>query len=107
MAEALDVDGDGGEDVLDVGLGLVSVAAVAHAVAAGERAHGALDAGPDCVALAPGGVLLVGAVAGRYELTPSAPRPPWKRCAPAPPEPHLNPAHWPPATAAPRGKRAV
>jgi hypothetical protein len=63
VAEALDVDGDGGQDVLEVGLGLPAVAAVAHAVAAGELADGALDAGPDCVALVPGGVLLVGAVA--------------------------------------------
>jgi hypothetical protein len=63
LAEALDVDGDGGEDVLEVGFGLPAVAAVAHAVAVGELADGALDAGPDCVALVPGGVLLVGAVA--------------------------------------------
>jgi len=35
LAEALDVDGDGGEDVLEVGLGLAPVAAVAHAVAVG------------------------------------------------------------------------
>jgi len=45
-----------------VGFGLSPVAAVAHAVAAGELADGALDAGPDGVALVPGGVLLVGAV---------------------------------------------
>jgi hypothetical protein len=63
LAEAFDVDGDGGEHVLEVSLGLASVAAVAHAVAAGELADGALDAGPDGVALVPGGVLLVGAVA--------------------------------------------
>ena len=63
LAEALDVDGDGGERVLEVGLGLASVAAVAHVVAVGELADGALDAGPDGVALVPGGVLLVGAVA--------------------------------------------
>ena len=36
--------------------------AVAHAVAVGKLADGALDAGPDGVALVPGGVLLVGAV---------------------------------------------
>ena len=64
LAEAFDVDGDGGEDVLEVGLGLPAVAAVAHAVAVGELADGALDAGSDGVALVPGGVLLVGAVAG-------------------------------------------
>jgi hypothetical protein len=49
--------------MLQVGLGLSPVAAVAHAVAAGELADGALDAGPHCVALVPGGVLLVGVVA--------------------------------------------
>src|SRR2546423_330406 len=49
--------------MLQVGLGLSPVAAVAHAVAAGELADGALDAGPHSVALVPGGVLLVGAVA--------------------------------------------
>jgi hypothetical protein len=49
LAEAFDVDGDGGEDVLEVGLGLASVAAVAHAVAVGELAEGALDAGPDVI----------------------------------------------------------
>ena len=63
LAEAFDVDRDGGQDMLQVGLGLSPVAAVAHAVAAGELADGSLDAGPHRVALAPGGVLLVGAVA--------------------------------------------
>jgi hypothetical protein len=63
LAVASDVDGDGGQDVLQVGLGLSPVAAVAHAVAAGELADGALAAGPDGVALVPGGVLLIGAVA--------------------------------------------
>jgi hypothetical protein len=63
LAEALDVDGDSGEDVLEVGLGLPAVAAVTHAVAIGELADGALDAGSDSVALVPGGVLLVGTVA--------------------------------------------
>ena len=62
LAEAFDVDGDGGQDVLQVGFGLSPVAAVAHAVAAGELADGALDAGPHRVALVPGGVLLVSAV---------------------------------------------
>ena len=62
LAETFDVDGDGGQDVLQVGLGLSPVAAVAHAVAAGELADGALDAGPHRVALAPGGVLLVSTV---------------------------------------------
>jgi hypothetical protein len=63
LAEPFDVDSDGGEHVLEVGLGLPPVAAVAHAVAVGELTDGALDAGPDGVALVPGGVLLVGAVA--------------------------------------------
>jgi hypothetical protein len=63
LAEALDVDGDGGQELLDVGFGLAAVAAVAHAVAVGELADGALDAGPDYVAFVPGRVLLAGAVA--------------------------------------------
>jgi hypothetical protein len=41
LAEAFDVDGDGGQDVLQTGFGLASVAAVAHAVAVGELADGA------------------------------------------------------------------
>ena len=64
LAEAFDVDGDGGQDVLQAGLGLSPVAAVAHAVAAGELADGAFDAGPDGVVLVPGGILLAGVVAG-------------------------------------------
>ena len=75
LAEALDVDCDGGQDMLEVGLGPASVAAVAHAVAVGELADGALDAGPDRVALVPGWVLLVGAVAelqGRRAAMPGA-----------------------------------
>jgi hypothetical protein len=62
LAEPFDVDGDGSEDVLEVGFGLPSVAAVAHAVAMGELADGALDARPHRVALVPGGVLLVSMV---------------------------------------------
>ena len=59
-----------------MGLGLSPVAAVAHAVAAGELADGALGAGPHGVALMPGGVLLVGAVAGLQlvELARGKPR---------------------------------
>src|SRR5512146_249774 len=64
LAEAFDAGGDGGQDVLQVGLGLAPVAAVADAVAAGELADGALDAGPHRVALVPGAVVLAGAVAG-------------------------------------------
>jgi hypothetical protein len=63
LAEALDAGRDGGQDVLQVGFLLPVVAAVAHAVAVGELADGALDAGPHGVALVPGGVLLAGAVA--------------------------------------------
>ena len=63
LAQAFDVDRDGGQDMLQVGLGLSAVAAVAHAVAAGELTDGALDAGPHGVALVPGGILLVSAVA--------------------------------------------
>ena len=46
-----------------MGLGLAAVAAVADAVAVGDLADSAPGAGPDGVALVPGGVLLVGAVA--------------------------------------------
>jgi hypothetical protein len=53
--KALDGDRDGGQAVLQVRLGLAPVAAVAHAVAAGELADGALDAGPDGGALVPAG----------------------------------------------------
>jgi hypothetical protein len=60
LAESFDVDRDGGQDVLEVGLGLPVVAAVAHAVAAGELADGAFDTGPDRVS---GGILLACAVA--------------------------------------------
>jgi hypothetical protein len=62
-AEAFDVDGDGGEYVLQVGLGQAAVSAVAHAVAVGELADRALDAGPHRVALVPGRFLLLGTVA--------------------------------------------
>jgi hypothetical protein len=62
LAAAFDVNRDGGQDILQVSLGLSPVAAVAHAVAAGELADGALDAGPHGVALVPGGILLAGAV---------------------------------------------
>jgi hypothetical protein len=64
LAEAFDVDGDGGQDVLQVSFGLSPVAAVAHAVAVGELADSALDARPHRVALVPGRVLLVGMVTG-------------------------------------------
>jgi hypothetical protein len=64
LAEPPVVDGDGGVHVLEVGLGLSPVAAVADAVAAGEFAGGALGAGPDGVPLVAGGVLPAGAGAG-------------------------------------------
>nr|WP_246076268.1 hypothetical protein [Amycolatopsis cihanbeyliensis] len=60
-AEAFDVDGDGGEYVLQVGFGLSSVAAAAHVVAVDEFAEGALDAGADGVVLVPGWFLPFGA----------------------------------------------
>ena len=44
LAEAFDAVGDGGQDMLQVGLRLSSVAAMAHAVAVSELADGALDA---------------------------------------------------------------
>lgn len=63
LTEAFDVDGDCGQHVLQMGLGLPAVAAVAHAVVVGELADGAPDAGQDRVSLVPGRVLLVDAVA--------------------------------------------
>jgi hypothetical protein len=59
-AEALDIDGDGRQDVLDVGLSLSSVAAVAHAVAVGELVDGSLHPGAHRVAGLPLGCLLLG-----------------------------------------------
>jgi hypothetical protein len=58
--DAFDVDGDGGEDVLDVGLGLAAVAGLSHAVAVDELVDGALDAGAHCVVGLPGSGLLGG-----------------------------------------------
>ena len=54
--DALDVDGDGGEDVLDMGLGLAAVAGLSHAVAVDELVDGALDAGAHRVGFAVGSV---------------------------------------------------
>jgi hypothetical protein len=62
-AEAFDVDGDGGEHVLQMGFGLSVVAAAAHAMTVGELADGAFDTGTHCVALVPGRFLPLGAVA--------------------------------------------
>src|SRR5262249_35607770 len=59
-AEALDVDGDGGQDVLDVGLFLSSVAAASHAVSVGELVDCSLYSGADRVAGFPLGCLLLG-----------------------------------------------
>lgn len=59
-AEALDVDGDGGQDVLDVGLSLPSVATAPHAVAVGELVDRALHSGADRIASLPLGRLLLG-----------------------------------------------
>jgi hypothetical protein len=60
-AEALNVDGDGGQDVLEVGLVLSSVAAAAHAVAVDELVDRAFDSGADRVAGLPLGCLLLAA----------------------------------------------
>ncbi len=49
--------------MLQVGLGLPAVSAAAHAMAVGELADGALDAGPHRIALVPGRLLLLGTVA--------------------------------------------
>ena len=57
-AEALDVDGDGRQDVLDVGFSLS--AAVAYAVCVGELVDRALHSGADRVAGLPLGRLLLG-----------------------------------------------
>jgi hypothetical protein len=64
FAEAFDVDRDGREDVLDVGLRDASVAAAAHLVAVREFVDGALDPGPARVSASPVRVLLVGTVLG-------------------------------------------
>ena len=63
-AEAFDVHGDGGQDMLDVGLGCAVVATAAGLVAQGELGDGALDSRAQGIAFAPGWVLLVGAVLG-------------------------------------------
>jgi hypothetical protein len=60
-AEALDVDGDGGQDVLDVCSVLPSVAAAAHTVAVGELIDGALHSGAHRVPGLPLGCPLLGA----------------------------------------------
>jgi len=59
-AETLDIDGDCGQDVLDVGFALSSVAAAAHAVAVGELVDRSLHSGADRVAGLPVGSLLLG-----------------------------------------------
>lgn len=63
-AEALDVHGDRGEDVLQVGLGLSPVAAATHAVPMSELVDGALHSGANRVAGLPVGRVLFGADAG-------------------------------------------
>jgi hypothetical protein len=60
-AQALDVHGDRGEDVLQVGLGLSPVAAATHAVPMGELVDGALHSGADRVAGFPVGRVLFSA----------------------------------------------
>lgn len=60
-AEALDVDGDGRQDVLDVGLSLSLVATASHSVSVGELVDRALHSGANRVAGLPFGRLLLGA----------------------------------------------
>jgi hypothetical protein len=60
-AEALDVDGDGSQNVLKVGLVLSSVAAASHAVAVDELVDRAFHSGAHRVAGLPLGRLLLGA----------------------------------------------
>ena len=62
-AEPFDVDGEGGQDVLDVRLGQAAVAAAAGLVSACELGDGALGAASQGVELVSGGILLVGTVA--------------------------------------------
>jgi len=70
-AQSFDVDGDRGQDVLNMRLGQPAVAAVAGPVSACELCDGALDAGTAGVELAPGGVLLVVAVAFLEQVEPA------------------------------------
>jgi len=58
--DAFEVDRDGRQDMLDVGLVFASVAALAHAVAIDELADRALDGGPQRVARQPFLGLLLG-----------------------------------------------
>ena len=60
-AEALDVHGDSGEDMLQVGLGLSPIAAPTHAVPVGELVDGALHSGTDRIPGLPVGRVLLGA----------------------------------------------
>src|ERR1051326_9026248 len=57
LAEALDIDRDRGEDMLDVGFVATPVPAPAHTVAVNELEDGGLDPGPHGVALPPGRLL--------------------------------------------------
>ncbi|WP_455770813.1 hypothetical protein [Streptomyces bobili] len=63
-ADTFEVDCDGGQDVLDVGLFFASVAALAHAVAVDELADRALDGGSQRVAREPFLGLLLGSGLG-------------------------------------------
>lgn len=63
-AEAFDVDGDRGQDMLDVRPGCAPVAAAAHLMRVGQLVDRALDAGACGVEAPPLRILLVGAVLG-------------------------------------------
>jgi len=60
-AETLDVHGDRGEHMLQVGLGLSPVAAPTHAMSVDELIGGALHSGTDRIPGLPVGRLLLGA----------------------------------------------
>jgi hypothetical protein len=63
-AEALEVDRDRGQDVLNVDLGGPVVAAATHLMGVDDLVDGALDAGAGVVETQPVEILLVGAVLG-------------------------------------------
>jgi hypothetical protein len=64
VGDAGGVDGAGGQDVPDRGLGQADVSGAAQAEAADGLGDRALDAGAAVVAAVPGRVVLLGAVAG-------------------------------------------
>jgi hypothetical protein len=64
VAEAFDIDGDRGQDVLDVRPGCAPMAAAVHLLRVGRLVDRALDAGAGGVEVLPLRILLVGAVLG-------------------------------------------